>query len=302
VDYYFQEFLTSEQTEARRRVLVVDDTPEMRTALTRVLQKAGFLVEVSGFGAEAVQQALISVPDLILLHISMPDLDGWQATRHIAILPALQGVPIVIISGEEQPVDDPYVRTFGAHSLLQKPVQDDVLIAHLLAAMVSRKGRKNDAAPEAAAPVESAPPEPAVQIPEPVLRAEEPPKKKPIHENRILVVDDSGLFRKRIIHALREIGCELIEAVDGKQACRYVGRYAPDLVIMDINMPGMSGLEAARHIRDTYDSDDLVIIALTGNTQLEDVARAMKAGMDDYIIKPFANHELLERVRFHLSV
>jgi two-component system KDP operon response regulator KdpE len=111
---------------------------------------------------------------------------------------------------------------------------------------------------------------------------------------RILVVDDEPQIRRIMRMTLTGAGYEIDDAKTGEEALRKVREFRPDLVLLDINMPGMSGLAACREIR----SDTNVgVIMLTVRNSEADKVEALDAGADDFITKPFSTPELLARIR-----
>jgi DNA-binding response OmpR family regulator len=109
----------------------------------------------------------------------------------------------------------------------------------------------------------------------------------------VLLVDDDARVRALCVAAL-EADYELLSAEDGQQALRIVYDRKPDIVVMDLSMPRMNGLEACRRIRDVVDTP---VIMLTAHGTEEDVARGLDAGADDYVVKPFRPIELSARIR-----
>ena len=111
---------------------------------------------------------------------------------------------------------------------------------------------------------------------------------------RILVVDDEPQIRRIMRTTLTGAGYEIDDAKTGEEALEKVREYRPDLVLLDINMPGMGGLAACRAIRaDT----NIAIIMLTVRNSEADKVVALDAGADDFVTKPFSTPELLARVR-----
>ncbi len=110
----------------------------------------------------------------------------------------------------------------------------------------------------------------------------------------ILVVDDEPQIRRVMRATLTSHGYTIIEARDGHEALEKFASERPDLVILDMNMPGIDGLEACREIRA---SSSVPIIMLTVRSAEKDKVRALDAGADDYVVKPFGIQELLARIR-----
>ena len=110
----------------------------------------------------------------------------------------------------------------------------------------------------------------------------------------ILVVDDEPQIRRVLRSTLSTHGYEIAEAKTGEEALEWMRKDPPDLVLLDMNMPGMGGVEACREIRRASDAP---IIMLTVRSAERDKVAALDAGADDYVVKPFGIEELLARIR-----
>jgi two-component system, OmpR family, KDP operon response regulator KdpE len=115
-----------------------------------------------------------------------------------------------------------------------------------------------------------------------------------MNDTTILVVDDEPQIRRVLRATLSSSGYDVIEAKDGQDAVEMVIRERPALILMDVNMPGMSGLEACSKIRQSFDGP---IIMVTVRNSEKDKILALDSGADDYVVKPFAMGELLARIR-----
>jgi two-component system, OmpR family, KDP operon response regulator KdpE len=111
---------------------------------------------------------------------------------------------------------------------------------------------------------------------------------------KILVVDDEPQIRRVMRVILTSENYEVVEARSGEAALLRFREFLPDLVLLDLNMPGMSGLETCRAIRET---SEVPIIVLTVRHEEEEKVGALDAGADDYVTKPFGKQELLARIR-----
>jgi two-component system, OmpR family, KDP operon response regulator KdpE len=115
-----------------------------------------------------------------------------------------------------------------------------------------------------------------------------------MHDTTILVVDDEPQIRRVLRATLSSNGYEVIEAQSGQEAIEMVVTERPELILLDVNMPGMNGLEACSKIRMSFDGP--IIMVTVRNTERDKIA-ALDAGADDYVVKPFAIGELLARIR-----
>lgn len=113
----------------------------------------------------------------------------------------------------------------------------------------------------------------------------------------VLVVDDDAKCRALVVTLLRQAGFTTAEASTGEEAVTLARRQRPKLVVLDLELPGLSGYEITRQLRDEF-ANDLAIVILSGaRTESLDVAAGLGVGADDYIVKPFSPDEFLARVR-----
>jgi two-component system, OmpR family, KDP operon response regulator KdpE len=115
-----------------------------------------------------------------------------------------------------------------------------------------------------------------------------------MNDASILVADDEPQIRRVLRSTLSSQGYVIIEAKTGEEAVEAVRKEKPDLVLLDVNMPGIGGIAACREIRE---SSDAPIIMLTVRNAERDKVLALDAGADDYVVKPFGIEELLARIR-----
>ncbi len=113
----------------------------------------------------------------------------------------------------------------------------------------------------------------------------------------ILVVDDDEDYRMFVSLLLQRVGYETCEAATGEEALDAARRTRPDLVLLDVHMPGLSGYEICRELRDEFGQQLPIIFVSGARTEAYDRAGGLLLGADDYVIKPFAPDELLARVR-----
>ena len=116
-------------------------------------------------------------------------------------------------------------------------------------------------------------------------------------KGKILLVEDEAPIREMLGYTLMKEGYTLHEAADVEQARPLLANEKPDLVLLDWMLPGMSGVDYARRIRNNPDTRDVPIIMLTARGEEADKVRGLDTGADDYITKPFSTKELLARIR-----
>jgi len=113
------------------KILIVDDSPTETYKLTGMLEKNGHSVITAGNGEEGVATAKVELPDLVLMDIVMPGLNGFQATRQLSKAPQTTHIPVVIVTTKDQETDRVWGMRQGAKAYLTKPIDEKQLIATL---------------------------------------------------------------------------------------------------------------------------------------------------------------------------
>lgn len=132
--------------------------------------------------------------------------------------------------------------------------------------------------------------------------AQSKPKKTPRKWPRVLIVDDDEQNLELLQAYLEDIECETIPAYDGPTALQIVNSKKPDLVLLDVMMPKMSGFEVCKRIKNNPQTGDVPVIMVTALNEFGDIERGIDCGTDDFISKPVNKLELLTRVRTMLKL
>ncbi len=114
-------------------------------------------------------------------------------------------------------------------------------------------------------------------------------------KKKILVVEDNEDNREIFVYRLRQLGFEILEASNGKEAIETASQAKPDLIFMDLKMPVMDGWEATQALRQTEWGKDLPVIAVTAHAMEEERKRAMSAGCNGFIAKPILDYSIIQR-------
>ena len=129
-----------------------------------------------------------------------------------------------------------------------------------------------------------------------------PAEQPSVAGSRILVVDDNAQNLELIVAYLDGLACEVETAADGVEALETIEHQPPDLVLLDIMMPRMSGFEVCRKLKSDPKTRDIPILMVTALSELGDIERGVESGTDDFISKPVNRLELVTRVKTLLRV
>lgn len=251
-------------------MLVVDDNAVNRRILERQLTSWGMTAELVENGPTAL--ALFEggrTFDLILLDLHMPGMSGAQVASALLAMPGLQVPPLIVLTSRGEighPVAEPVT------AQMSKPVKPSELYGLILAALGHERASGKRAQP--ASPFDH-----------------HFSQRRPL---RILVAEDNPVNRKLMVTMLERLGYQASAVENGREVLSAVARAPWDLVVMDIQMPEMDGLEATRRFRAAAGGNTPpYILALTANARKEDYNACLEAGMQDYLSKPVRSEDLM---------
>ena len=124
----------------------------------------------------------------------------------------------------------------------------------------------------------------------------------PAKDKQVLVVDDSEMLRASVCKVVGDLGCTAIEAADGVEALEKVAAQLPDLIVLDLMMPQMGGMEVLRQLREQEQTSKIPVIVVTASSDLDSVQRAWGLQVIDYVRKPIRVAELRQRLGKYLGV
>lgn len=271
------------------RVLVVDDVPPNVKLLEAKLTSEYFDVLTAFSGPEALEVTSREHPDIILLDVMMPGMDGFEVCRRIKADPATAHIPVVMVTALDQPSDRVTGLEAGADDFLTKPVQDLALFARvrslvrLKVMMDELRNRKTTGTSlgwdddEAVVFDTSAP-----------------------TDGSILIVDEQERVMERIAKALEGVG-ELSFMAGGDDAAERAREKNFDLIIVSLTMRDTDGLRVCSKLRSFDETRHVPILVMVddGNTKL--LVRALEMGVNDYVVRPVDKQEFLARVKTQLK-
>jgi CheY-like chemotaxis protein len=255
-----------------KRILLVDDN---KTNL-RILKTQLAHWNLFSFTAMSGKEGLIILEndpdfDLIISDMQMPEMSGVEFSQQVKL--KHPGIPIVLLSSIGDETKKNYLDLFSA--ILTKPIKQQQLLKVVQTELKRVK---------------------------PILVVEQKPTGTLSEEFAqnfpldILVAEDNLINQKLILRILKKLGYDAEMANHGKEALDRLSEKDYDVILMDMQMPELDGLETTRHIR-LNNKHQPVIIALTANALYEDKDRCYEAGMDDYLSKPINMEELLSALK-----
>jgi signal transduction histidine kinase/DNA-binding response OmpR family regulator len=242
--------------EPGQTVLVVDDEPSIRRFLRHILEVEGFLVMEARTGEDAVSIARREKPAIVLLDLVLPDIDGFEVLGRLKQHSTTRHIPVIILSIIE---DEERCFRLGASDYLPKPIDRERL--------VDRVSRLIAAGPSRRAP----------------------------GTGQVLVVDDDDSVLKAVATILTGHGFAVDMARNGKDALEIAREKQPDLIILDLMMPGMSGHEVLLALKQNSGTAEIPVMILTA-AEPDERIRALQGGAESLMTKPFTEKELARLV------
>jgi two-component system, sensor histidine kinase and response regulator len=260
------------------RVLIVDDNATNRQILERTLEH-WHMRSTSVAGAEAALKALDAARDagapfaLMLLDCHMPDIDGFTLVERLHERPEREGLVTVMLTSGGQRGDGQRCRELGIAAYLIKPVLQSDLLEVLLRVL----GPRPDDA----------------QTTQLITRHSLREGRVPL---RVLLAEDNLVNQRLAVRLLEKEGHSVVVAADGMKALEALERQQFDLILMDVQMPVMDGLEATAAIRkrEAADGQHIPIVAMTAHAMAGDRQRFLALGMDGYVSKPIHSRDLYD--------
>lgn len=256
---------------ARKRILLIDDDQVSLESLREVLEQAGHETMTTTDGRQGLALAQSQSPDLIVLDLLLPGLDGYQICEILKGDPRYAHIPILMLTGVFITSEDMQRGLqVGAERYLLKvdacvakpPAYDQLLReVHVLLGQAT-----------------------ALPTPE---------------KNLVLVVDDDDLSREALKQTLSSEGYPVVTAADGKEGWARFQSSDPSLVLLDVHMPELDGLEVLQRIRDQ--TTDVAVMMMTAFGSEESAVQAMKQGADGYLVKPFQSWQIMPAVKENLE-
>jgi len=283
------------------RVLLVDDEEDYVQAMAERMDMRDLQSQVALSGEEALQALETDPPDVIVLDLRMPGMQGMEVLERVRKdHPHIQ---VIILTGHGGEREEKEARRLGAFEYFQKPADTGALVDTIRGAwrrsvQVAREFIKEskeefDRSMTAAALAEGGMPEEAQEM---VRKPKAPEKEVPSAGSiRVLLVDDEEDYVRTIAERMemRDVGSDV--ALNGEEALSMLEEELPDVMVLDLRMPGMGGMEVLEKVKKRFPA--LEVIILTGHGSDKEEIEAKRLGAFGYLRKPVDIGELMEFVR-----
>jgi len=280
-------------------VLLVDDEEEYVKALAERMTYREFESGVASSGEEALASLDHDPPDVMVLDLRMPGMQGMELLERVRKdHPQIQ---VIILTGHGGEFEEREAHRLGAFEYLQKPADASQLASTIrrawkrsvqVAKELLREGKEEfDRSMRAAALAEGGLPAEAEEM----LQPPPLPEARPTGKLTVLLVDDEEDYVRTLAERLemREMGSNV--ALDGEQALAMLEEEVPDVMVLDLKMPGMGGMALLEWVKKEF--PQIQVIILTGHGSEEEKEQARRLGAFDYLSKPVEIRDLMRRVR-----
>jgi len=250
----------------KKKILIVDDNEDL-IKIVQMSFKDSYETPSAKNGEEAVGLAVMEVPDLIIMDLMMYEMNGLEAIRLIRQNPKTRSIPIIAITGGLSNTIEEECTRIGCNDFLFKPFTASQLNSSITK-LLNQNG-SNGATKE--------------------------PRQHQM-KKKILIVDDNPDLICILQVQLENKGYDTVQATNGMQAVDIATAQLPDLIVMDVMMPQMNGLQAARLIRENPKTCSIPILASTAKISHADTKECLESGFNDHIAKPFTGTQLASRI------
>jgi len=264
------------------KILLVEDNEMNRDMLSRRLVRKGYEIVIAEDGQKAVDMACSEEPDIILMDMSLPVIDGWEATRRVKAGSCTGHIPIIALTAHAMASDRDKAIEAGCDEYETKPVDLPKLLEKIQLFLEMKAGHaelevhvaelmEDDAVPEAAQEVTS-----------------------------VLLVDDNDINLDLLSRRVMKEGHEVTLARNGMEALKQLKSRRFSLVLLDIMMPLLNGYEVLEQMKADDALKSIPVIMISAVDDIDSIVRCIEMGAEDYLTKPF--NPVLLRARMNASL
>jgi DNA-binding response OmpR family regulator len=247
------------------KILIVDDDKDLLYGMNVWLKSQGYKVVFATDATTAIIMTQSEKPDLIILDLSLPGGGGYHVMKSLrSALPHTTYIPVIVITAGDASINQERALKAGAEAFFQKPVDNRQLLVAIKAALEAVSLDKD---------------------------GEETPKKK------ILIIDDDRDLLEGLKVRLKSYGFDVFFAMDSTSSVGIALKLKPDLIILDVSLPGGDGYQTMTRLRSLMPLAHIPIIIITAAESSIHQGRALKAGAEAFFQKPIDNRQLFVAIK-----
>lgn len=263
------------------RVLIVDDSPANLKLARIALEGSNLDLCTASDGEEAEQRLRDFQPQVVLMDLQLPGIDGYDLARRIKSNAKTAHIRVVAVTAYAMPGDRERALAAGCDEYITKPLDPLALPTVVKTELAETSDAASERRRDSAATRSS--------------RA--PQRSRPL----VLVIEDNPASRKLIRVTLESEGCTVHEAADARSALDWLESHSPRLILQDLVLPDLDGLKLLRRIRNLPHTSEVPVLCLSGFRARMDAARALVDGFAALLLKPVDPIELLDTVHRHIE-
>ena len=267
-DFKRPDYKMPQKPKAGKTILLVEDSEPAIIQLKDLLEESNYRVLAAHDGRQALSVIAQTIPDAMILDLMMPGIDGFEVLKSLRNAEETAHVPVLILTAKHITKEDlKFLKRNNVHQLIQKGDINKNELLNAVASMVATE--LEDATTLTLQNIEG----------------------KPV----VLVVEDNA-DNMITVKAILANDFTILEAVDGDEGVLFTQKYKPNLILMDISLPGVDGIEAFKQIREVTELEHIPIIALTASALTTDREAILAHGFNGHLTKPIDQKVLLDTI------
>ena len=280
-----------------KTLLLIDDRPENLDLLISFLEKYDLNIIVATSGEQGLERLQHAKPDIILLDIMMPGVDGFEVCRRLKESDAFSQIPIILMSALDDPVDKVRGLELGAVDYITKPYKVEEVYARVKNQLYIQGLKKQMA--EMKMPQS----EQTLGQAKHSIRSEDlGPVETERKSRTVLFVEDAPEDRRLLKDFLDNYYYKTLFATNGNDAFEQLKEGKPDIILLDVKLPDIDGFEVCRRLKKSDDYRNIPVIFITALDDSADTVKGLELGAVDYITKPYNSEEVLARISTQIKI
>lgn len=262
---------------SKKTILLIDDDSILSEVIKKRIEEAGYICLWERDGKEGLNRLSSTLPQLLVLDLVLPTMNGNEILEHICAHPTLARIPIMVISNSGEPVEIEHILKLGA--------KDFIVKAHFSPEEVMEKIKNIIGESDNAIPVFT----------------KKAVRKSP-GSTTVLIAEDDVILSEIATDRLRHEGYQVYTVFDGIDALKVATEMKPDIILLDVLMPGMTGFEVLEKLKADEALRGIRVIIFSNLAQEKDIEKGKQLGAADYIIKSnFTPALIVERIEVALE-